>query len=146
MVAPELPIRIANPNGVANGIGANGVKSEPMVNGNHVNGGSVVVANGTTPGKQKYIPPPIPGVQPLPLSQDNAPDLHLLTPDEAKLCEALRLQPKPYLMIKEQIIKEAVKGNGTLKKRQAKEICRLDSQKGGRIFDFMVNAGWVVKA
>ena len=149
LVAPELPIRMAQPNAVngekMNGEKVNGVHPEPAVNGNHVNG-SVIVANGATPSKQKYAPPPIPGVQPMPLTQESAPDLHLLTADEAKLCEALRLQPKPYLMIKEQIIKEAVKGNGSLKKKQAKEICRLDSQKGGRIFDFMVNAGWVIKA
>jgi transcriptional adapter 2-alpha len=49
-------------------------------------------------------------------------------------------------MIKEQIFKEAMKSNGTLKKKQAKEICRLDSQKGGRIFDFFINSGWVGKA
>lgn len=144
LVAPELPIRSAASQGGTNGDGANGIKQEP--NGNHVNGGSVVVANGTASSKQKYLPQPIPGLQPLPLSQDNAPDLHLLTSEEIKLCETLRIQPKPYLMIKEQILKEAVKGNGSLKKKQAKEICRLDSQKGGRIFDFMVNAGWVVKA
>ncbi|KAG7287389.1 hypothetical protein NEMBOFW57_006900 [Staphylotrichum longicolle] len=144
LVAPELPIRSAVTNGVPNGEGVNGIKAE--TNGTHVNGGSVVVANGTLPAKQAYVPQPIPGVQPMPLSQDNAPDLHLLTTEEAKLCETLRLQPKPYLMIKEQILKEAVKANGSLKKKQAKEICRLDTQKGGRIFDFMVNAGWVVKA
>lgn len=144
LILPELPIRSTAIHGTPNGEPPKAVKAES--NGKHVNGGSVVVANGTTPTKHKYIPPPIPGLQPMPLSQDNAPDLHLLTPEEAKLCEALRLQPKPYLMIKEQILKEAVKGNGSLKKKQAKEICRLDTQKGGRIFDFMVNAGWVVKA
>jgi transcriptional adapter 2-alpha len=144
LVAPELPIRSVATTGVLYGEVLNGVKAE--LNGTHVNGGSVVVANGTALAKQKYIPQPVPGVQPMPLTQDNAPDLHLLTPEEAKLCETLRIQPKPYLMIKEQILKEAVKGNGSLKKKQAKEICRLDSQKGGRIFDFMVNAGWVVKA
>jgi transcriptional adapter 2-alpha len=143
-VAPELPIRSAATNGALNGEGPDGIKTEP--NGTHVNGGSVVVANGTMPPKQKYIPQPVPNLQPLQLSQDNAPDLHLLTPEEAKLCATLRIQPKPYMMIKEQILKEALKGNGSLKKKQAKEICRLDSQKGGRIFDFMVNAGWVVKA
>ncbi|KAK3352604.1 hypothetical protein B0T25DRAFT_542364 [Lasiosphaeria hispida] len=146
LVQPELPIRSALTNGTANGETPNGIKTEPMANGNHVNGGSVVVANGASPSKQKFVPQPIPGVTSMQLAQDNAPDLQLLTPEEAKLCEVLRLQPKPYLMIKEQIIKEAVKGNGSLKKKQAKEICRLDSQKGGRIFDFMVNAGWVIKA
>ncbi|KAK3939045.1 putative transcriptional adapter ADA2 [Diplogelasinospora grovesii] len=151
LVAPELPIRpaqtinsVSSVNGDTNGVI---VKTEPLTNGNHANGnGTVIVANGTTPAKQKFVAQPIPGVQPLPLSQESAPDLHLLTPEEAKLCEVLRIMPKPYLMIKEQILKEAVKGNGSLKKKQAKEICRLDSQKGGRIFDFMVNAGWVVKA
>jgi transcriptional adapter 2-alpha len=140
LVAPELPVRLAPPkSSTANGDGA--------ADGEHVNGGSVVVANGAPPpGKHKYVPPPVPGVQPFSLTSENAPDLHLLTKDEIKLCEVLRLQPKPYLMIKEQILKEAVKGNGALKKKQAKEICRLDSQKGGRIFDFFVNAGWVAKA
>ena len=92
------------------------------------------------------MPQPISGVQPLQLSQDNAPDLHLLTTEEAELCKVVRLQPKPYLMIKEQILKEALKGNGALKKKQAKEICRLDSQKGGGIFEFFINSGWVGKA
>lgn len=140
LIAPELPIRLApgHPNGIGNPQVA---KSEP--NG----GGSVIVANGAPPPtKQKTSVPPIPGIQPLPLTSENAPDLHLLNPEEAKLCEVLRLQPKPYLMIKEQILKEAVKGNGSLKKKQAKEICRLDSQKGGRLFEFFVNSGWVIKA
>ncbi len=144
LVAPELPIRLASGDAAANGE-VNGIKSEQLTNGSHINGGSVVVANGT-PTKDKFVVQPIPGVQALPMSQDTTPDLHLLTPDEVELCRALRLQPKPYLMIKEQILKEAVKGNGALKKKQAKEICRLDSQKGGRIFDFFVNAGWVAKA
>lgn len=140
LVAPELPVRLAPPK-------PNTTSGDGAADGGNVNGGSVVVANGAPPpGKQKYVPPPVPGLQPFTLTSENAPDLHLLTKDEVKLCEVLRLQPKPYLMIKEQILKEAVKGNGALKKKQAKEICRLDSQKGGRIFDFFVNAGWVAKA
>lgn len=148
LIAPELPARYTTA-GVNGGvkdehsIGPNGIK--PEVNGNHANGGTVFVANGVL-AKQKVVVQPIAGVAPLPLSQDNAPDLHLLTPDEVTLCENLRLQPKPYLMIKEQILKEAVKGNGSLKRKQAKEICRLDSQKGARIFEFMVTSGWIVKA
>ncbi|TPX11784.1 uncharacterized protein E0L32_007521 [Thyridium curvatum] len=144
LLAPELPTQSTALNGTANG-----EDKAALTNG--VNGtaadGSVVVANGTgAPKKEKFMPQAISGVQPLPLTQDNAPDLHLLTPEEAKLCEVIRLQPKPYLMIKEQILKEALKGNGTLKKKQAKEICRLDTQKGGRIFEFFINAGWVGKA
>ncbi|KAH0491813.1 hypothetical protein TgHK011_003221 [Trichoderma gracile] len=141
LVAPELPIRSAQANGEANG-----EDGKALTNGqaNGVNGANGI--NGHSPAKQKYVPQPISGVPPLQLTQENAPDYHLLTPEEAKLCEVVRLQPKPYLMIKEQIIKEAIKGNGTLKKKQAKEICRLDSQKGARLFDFFSNAGWVGKA
>lgn len=135
LVAPELPLRpISQNSSTLNG------DSKALTNG-HTNG-----VNGHGPTKPKYTPQPISGVQPLHLTQDNAPDLHLLTPEEAKLCEVIRLQPKPYLMIKEQILKEALKTNGALKKKQAREICRLDSQKGARIFDFFVNAGWLGKA
>ena len=137
LVAPELPTRMANQtNGEVN-------EDKPATNG-HAEGANGV--NGHAPPKQKYEPQPISGLTPLPLSQDNAPDLHLLTPEEVELCKVVRLQPKPYLMIKEQILKEALKSNGTLKKKQAKEICRLDSQKGARLFDFFINAGWVGKA
>lgn len=132
LVAPELAIR---PGPQANGE----VKAPP-------NGQAGEGINGHGAARQRYAAAPISGVQPLALSQDNAPDLHLLTPEEARLCEVVRLQPKSYLMIKEQMLKEALKSNGTLKKKQAKEICRLDSQKGGRIFDFFINAGWVSKA
>ena len=135
LVAPELPLR---PLSQATSDG----DAKALANG-QANGTKV---NGHTPSKRKYTPQPISGVQPLQLTQDNAPDLHLLTPDEAKLCETIRLQPKPYLMIKEQILKEALKTNGALKKKQAKEICRLDTQKGARIFDFFINAGWLGKA
>ncbi|KEY66317.1 hypothetical protein S7711_02779 [Stachybotrys chartarum IBT 7711] len=142
LIAPELPLRLAGPTTTTIKSEVNG-DGKALTNG-HSNGANGV--NGHAPIKHKYIPPPIAGLAPLPLSEDNAPDLHLLTPEEAKLCEVVRLQPKPYLMIKEQIIKEALKTNGTLKKKQAKEICRLDSQKGARIFDFFINAGWLGKA
>ena len=136
LVAPELAIRPApQTNGAVNGD-----SKKALTNGN-VNG-----VNGHTPSRPKYSTPSISGVQAIQLNQDTAADLHLLTPEEAKLCEVIRLQPKPYLMIKEQILKEALKTNGTLKKKQAKEICRLDSQKGARIFDFFINAGWLGKA
>lgn len=140
LIAPELPIRTAQTvNSVVNG--DEGGLANGQTNGVAVNG-----INGHGPPKQKFNCQPLSGVQPLHLTQDNTPDLHLLTDEEAKLCEMIRLQPKPYLMIKEQIFKEAIKSNGSLRKRQAKEICRLDAQKGSRIFDFFIHAGWVSKA
>lgn len=136
LLAPDLPIRST---AQTNGESYKNALATDQPNG--TNG-----VNGHGPAKLKYTAQPISGVQPLQLSPDTAPDLHLLTPEEARLCEVVRLQPKPYLMIKEQILKEALKTNGLLKKKQAKDICRLDTQKGARIFDFFINAGWVGKA
>ncbi|KAK8051698.1 hypothetical protein PG993_003083 [Apiospora rasikravindrae] len=152
LIAPELPYRPATTGAAPhNAMDGTNLEAKPSTNGHGAANGAPngVVANGTGPAantRQKFISQPISGVQPLNLSQDNAPDLHLLTPEEAELCKVSRLQPKPYLMIKEQVLKEALKGNGTLKKKQVKEICRLDSQKGGRIFDFFINSGWIGKA
>ncbi|KAL8382057.1 hypothetical protein RB595_006034 [Gaeumannomyces hyphopodioides] len=171
LITPELPFRLAGPSGKSHGnalaseaaasmaaaVTASGADSmagndDPIVKSEGLNGflegdgNSVIVANGSGGiKKEPFVPQPLVGVTPLQFTLDATPDLQLLTPDEVKLCEVVRIQPKPYLMIKEQLLKEALKGNGTLKKKQAREICRLDNQKGGRIFDFFVNAGWVGK-
>lgn len=140
LVAPELPKDFGPVKREA--------KTEPK-DSHHTNGATTNGthgANGALPARQKYIPQPISGVPPLVLTQGNSPDLHLLTPEEQKLCEVCRIQPKPYLMIKEQITKAAGTSGGQLKKKQVKEICRLETQKGGRIFDFFVHAGWIAKA
>ena len=142
LVAPELALR---PTAQTNGEGVNG-DAKPPASGEANGVDGVNGINGHTPLRPKHMPQPISGLQPLQLNQDTAADLHLLTPEEAKLCEGIRLQPKPYLMIKEQLLREALKTNGSLKKKQAKEICRLDSQKGARIFDFFISAGWLGKA
>jgi transcriptional adapter 2-alpha len=140
LVGPELPSRIAQSIAVVRGEAVDEPAPQVQTNG---------VPNGVTTGaamRQKYIPQPAAGLQPIVLHPETAPDLQLLTPEEVRLCEVVRLQPKPYLMIKEQILKEALKGNGAIKKKHAREICRLESQKGGKIFDFFVNAGWVARA
>lgn len=139
LVAPELPIRLTQPD-TSSAPPARSAPPEKGLTNGHTNGT-------TTPQqREKYVVQPIPGITPLPMTQENASDIHLLTPEEVDLCEKTRINPKPYLVIKEAIMKEALKGNGQLKKKQAKEICRLEGQKGGRIFDFFVNSGWVGKA
>lgn len=153
LVAPEMPIRLANKSNALNGGQANGeskLTNGNYANGDHANGinGSIVVngaSNGIIP-KPKHMPQPISGVTPLNLSQDNAPDLHLLTPEEVRLCEVCRMQPKPWLMTKAEVIREATKGNGALKKKQVKEICRVDTRKGGTIFECMVAWGYITRA
>lgn len=68
---------------------------------------------------------PLTNTQPLKLTNENATDLHLLTKEEAELCSVLRLMPKPYLVIKEGLIKEAMKSGGALKRKLAKEVCKV---------------------
>ncbi|KAI9054642.1 hypothetical protein LZ554_001794 [Drepanopeziza brunnea f. sp. 'monogermtubi'] len=139
LVAPDLPTRLKDsltksPSGKESSSKDNKI----LTNGN---------ANGSSaPAKQKFQVPPLTGVSPLSLSQENVPDIHLLTEEEIDLCEKTRLHPKPYLVIKESVMREALKGNGLLKKKQVRELCRLENQKGGRIFDFFVSAGWLGKA
>lgn len=61
------------------------------------------------------------------MTNENATDLHLLTPAEQQLCSSLRILPKPYLVMKEVLMKEAMKHGGVLKKKAAREICRVSS-------------------
>jgi transcriptional adapter 2-alpha len=75
--------------------------------------------------KSKFIMQPLNGVVPWKLENDGAPDLHLLTKDEVELCNALHIQPKPYLVVKETLLKEAMKQNGSLKKKEARGICKV---------------------
>lgn len=114
-----------------------------------MNGTITAMPNGTAApmaSKLKYTPQALTGTPPLVLNPENAPDVHLLSPEERKLCEVCRIQPKPYLMIKEQVLKLAGASGGALKKKQIKEVCHLETQKASRIFDFFVHAGWIVKA
>lgn len=127
LVAPELPLR-AKPNSPA-----------------------VVI-------KPKL--PPVPAIDKLPPMHfpPQTSDLHLLLPEEIDLLEKIHVHPKAYLVIKEAVLKEALKGNGTLKKRDAKALFgvgegaeaegakgryRLEPQKVGRVWEFMVGMGWI---
>jgi len=149
LVAPELPASMTggvdNPNpessfDPSSSSQPNGTSSQPT------NG---TLTNGSTPSsllKPRTVIPPIPNITAMPLSPSTTADLHLLTPSETELCKTCRVQPKPYLVFKETILKEALKGNGTLKKKQVRELTKLDPQKAGRVFDFFVASGWIGKA
>ena len=71
--------------------------------------------------------------------------MHLLTAEETDLCAIVNLAPKAYLALKEAVIKEALKNGGGLKRKGVKEICKIDTTKAARLFDFFVHAGWIVK-
>ncbi|KAL8763020.1 MAG: hypothetical protein Q9184_001107 [Pyrenodesmia sp. 2 TL-2023] len=113
----------------------------PLTNGN-----TNIPATPSSQLKPKYSMPALNATTPLRLASENTTDLHLLTREEIDLCSALRLRPKPYLVIKEGLIREAMKSGGGLKRKSAKEVCKIDPSKSTRIFDFFVHAGWIQKA
>ncbi|RKP10719.1 hypothetical protein THASP1DRAFT_27477 [Thamnocephalis sphaerospora] len=77
-----------------------------------------------------------------PLDITEADGVHLLTTEEQDLCSALRIYPKPYLVIKETILNEYTR-RGTLRRRQARELIKIDVNKTSRIYDFFLNMGWI---
>ncbi|KAI9824076.1 MAG: Transcriptional adapter ada2 [Thelocarpon impressellum] len=136
LTAPELPIRLQ-----VNGARAT-LPGKALMNGHGQ-------ANGTlTPqsDKTRYVVQPLANVQPLKFESENALDLQLLTMEEQQLCSTLRIYPKPYLVMKEHLMKEAMKSGGNMKRKAARDICKIDLNKCGRIFDFFVHSGWIGKA
>ena len=78
-----------------------------------------------------------------PLNISNAADLHLLSNAEQTLCSQLRILPKAYLVIKETLFRELLRTGGTLRKRQARELIKIDVNKTARIFEFFQQQGWL---
>ncbi|KAI9273727.1 hypothetical protein BY458DRAFT_508039 [Sporodiniella umbellata] len=71
-----------------------------------------------------------------------ADGVHLLTKEEQALCSALHIMPRPYLVIKDTLLKEYAK-QGFLKRRQARGLVKIDVNKTSKIFDFFVESGWI---
>lgn len=138
-VAPELPIRATNGHSDTPGASPGRVPDKVLTNG-HTNG----TATPTT--KQKFQIQPVSTVTPISLAQENVQDIHLLTAEEIELCEKTRIHPKPYLVIKETVMKEALKGNGMMKKKAIRDLTKIETGKSGRIFDFFVAHGWLGRA
>ncbi|RSH94558.1 Transcriptional adapter ada2 [Saitozyma podzolica] len=83
---------------------------------------------------------------PTPLNLANSASLDLLSSEEQQLCSTLRVLPKPYLTIKEMYIRENKRRKGLLKRRDARRMMKIDVNKSGRIFDFLVTTGMLVLA
>lgn len=96
--------------------------------------------------KTKFVPKPISGTVPLKFGKESQSDLQLLNKEEIDLCKVLRIMPKPYMALKEMIIRAALNNNGSLKKKTAREICKIDTNKTGQLFDFFVHSGWIARA
>ena len=108
--------------------------------------------NGTDTPSQKpkvrYVIHPLTGTTPWRLEDDKtvAPDLQLLSEEEIQLCNAVHIRPKPYLALKEGLLREAMKQGGSLKKKEARGICKIESNKFSKIYDFLTHSGWIMKA
>jgi len=120
----------------------NGDEGKSLSNGTANANGATTIA----PPKPKITIPPVSNITPLKFEDQEVPDLHLLTLEERELCSTLRIMPKPYMVMKEGVIREAIKQGGALKKKTVREVCRIDSNKGGRLFDFWTTVGLLQKA
>ena len=152
LTTPELPLRFQRrpkivpqfvdslPNALSNTHQANG-KAAPTFENEfdklfaQENGGSDspfgagAALNGIQKPKVRYVAQPLTGTTPWKLEEDKflAPDLQLLSEEEVQLCNNLHLRPKPYLALKEGLIKEAMKQGGHMKKKEARGVCRVSS-------------------
>ena len=93
LTAPELPLRLQN--------GLSTPPPDRLTNGTN----GVLTPQASKP---KFICPPLPNTVPLKFSKETVADLQLLTPEEREVCSVLRIMPKPYLAIKEAMMREAM--------------------------------------
>ncbi|CAO3651084.1 unnamed protein product [Cunninghamella blakesleeana] len=97
----------------------------------------------STPTLSSAAPPPVIGRKPAnPLDISKADGIELLSPEEKVLCSTLRLLPKPYIVIKDTILKEYAR-QGFLKRRATRALIKIDVNKTSRIYDFFIESGWI---
>ena len=130
LIAPELPERLKPtppvlPASVILTTNLNGVHIQGPLTDENSN-----FANAPPPATAQEKKPrstiqSLSGITPLKLTAENATDLHLLTKEETDLCSVLRLRPKPYLVLKEAVLREAIKTGGKLKRKGVREICKV---------------------
>jgi transcriptional adapter 2-alpha len=87
--------------------------------------------------------PPAHKITLAPLNLANSPSLHLLTPAEQVLCATLRILPKPYLVIKETLVREYARRGGKLRRREARDLVKVDVNKTSKVWDFLVQSGFL---
>ncbi|KAJ8609513.1 hypothetical protein MRB53_039071 [Persea americana] len=59
-------------------------------------------------------------------------DVQLLSREEQSLCSNLRMLPKAYLVVKETILRELWRTGGSLTKKNARQLLKIDSNKTGK--------------
>lgn len=75
----------------------------------------------------KYVVQPLNGVAPWKLEEGEPPasDVQILSSEEIQLCNVLHFYPKAYNALKMGLISEAMKQGGSLKRKEAKAICKV---------------------
>lgn len=72
------------------------------------------------------------------LSLANSSSLQLLSLAEQRLCSDLRILPKPFLFIKQTLLREFARREGRLRKAEARELLHIDGDKLERIWDLVI--------
>ncbi|KAF1945028.1 transcriptional adapter 2 [Clathrospora elynae] len=136
LLAQDLPLHIKQSSGL--------VTPPPDRASNGVNSTNGVL----TPqhSKTKFVIKSLPNTVPLKFGKESKADLQLLSSEEVDLCSALRIMPKPYLVLKETIMRAALNNGGALKKKTAREICKIDTNKSSQLFEYFVHCGWIARA
>ncbi|KAH9868986.1 hypothetical protein J1614_008063 [Plenodomus biglobosus] len=127
LLAHDLPIHVKQSSGLST--------PPPDANG----------TNGVQHAKVKFVPKALPNTVPLKFGKESKADLQLLTPEEVDICSTLRIMPKPFLVLKETLLRAALNNGGTLKKKAAKELVKIDAAKSAQLFDYMVHSGWIAR-
>lgn len=89
------------------------------------------------------------------LTLANSSSLHLLTVLEQQLCSTLRILPRPYLFLKESLMREWVRTGGNMGLKEAKKVVGKDrgekdvggewGEKVERVFEFLLETGGLRK-
>lgn len=72
----------------------------------------------------------------------NAADWQLLSPEEQQLCLQMKILPKPYIVIKDVMMRELIRTGGIMKKKTCKDILKIEPSKANRIYDFFQSQNW----
>lgn len=122
LTTPELPLRLQKASGAPK---PPEPASQPLNDFDRAFASSGDGLPTSQPAKTKFVVQPLNGIIPWKLENDGAPDLHLLTKEEVEVCNVLHIQPKPYLVVKETLLKEAMKQGGSLKRKDARTFCKV---------------------
>lgn len=144
LVQPEMPPKPQTGTGLQTPPESASPTTAGSVNGAAING-AAKAPNGVPTAQPRFSLQPLDKVPRLDLNTENSPDLQLLSENERDVCEKLRLSSKAYIVMKEAVMKEALKNGGSLKRKNVKETCGIDTTKAGRLFDFFVWSGWIAK-